>query len=115
MPRSVINQIKREGNPKSPFLGEIYLLAPQRCHLIWTEMRRTDFTSGAQLTFKIVDALFDKFKEDFNQLLKLQNSKVLFDLFDQDNDGCLNEDEQILIFSVIKEKMSLVANQLLKI
>lgn len=78
-------------------------------------MRRTDFTSGAQLTFKIVDALFDKFKEDFNQLLKLQNSKVLFDLFDQDNDGCLNEDEQILVFSVIKEKMSLVANQLLKI
>ena len=62
-----------------------------------------------------MDALFDKFKEDFNQLLKLQNSKVLFDLFDQDNDGCLNEDEQILVFSVIKEKMSLVANQLLKI
>jgi hypothetical protein len=28
-------------------------------------MRRTDFTSGAQLTYKLVDMLFDKFREDF--------------------------------------------------
>lgn len=78
-------------------------------------MRRTDFTSGAQLTYKLVDMLFDKFREDFIQLLKVQNSRDFFDLFDQDNDGFLNEDEQILVFSIIKEKMLQVANQLLKI
>lgn len=34
-------------------------------------MRRSDFTSGAQLSFKVVDQLFDKFRDDFSQLLKL--------------------------------------------
>jgi hypothetical protein len=34
------------------------------------------------------------------------------ELFDQDKDGFLNEDEQILIFSLIKEKMQLLAKEL---
>ena len=58
------------------------MLAAQKCEEIWREMRRSDFTSGAQLSFKLVDNLFEKFREDFNQLLKLQNSRTLFDLFD---------------------------------
>jgi predicted nucleic acid-binding Zn-ribbon protein len=39
----------------------------------------------------------------------------MIDLFDQDKDGFLNEDEQILIFSLIKEKMSLLAKELCNI
>lgn len=36
-------------------------------------------------------------------------------VFDQDKDGCLNPDEQIGIFSFIKEKVELVANNCLQI
>jgi hypothetical protein len=36
-------------------------------------------------------------------------------IFDIDKDGVLNEDEQIRIFSFIKERMELVANNTLKI
>lgn len=36
-------------------------------------------------------------------------------IFDMDRDGVLNEDEQIRIFSFIKERMELIANNALKI
>ncbi len=39
----------------------------------------------------------------------------MIDLFDQDKDGFLNEDEQVLIFSLIKEKMQLLAAELCNI
>jgi len=34
------------------------------------------------------------------------------DVFDMDRDGFLNQDEQILIFSLIKTKMQLLAKEL---
>lgn len=39
----------------------------------------------------------------------------MIDVFDEGNDGMLNEDEQILIFSTIKEKMFLIATECCKI
>ena len=52
-------------NKINMFKGEIYCNAPKRCEEFWKEMRRSDFTSGAQLTYKLVDNLFDKFRENF--------------------------------------------------
>ncbi|KAM3145583.1 hypothetical protein pb186bvf_002357 [Paramecium bursaria] len=106
LPRNLINYINSE--------GDIYMTAPKRCAKLWIEFRRQDFTN-VQIPYKVSQQIFDRCKEDFVQLLKLNNHQDFFDLFDQDNDGFLNEDEQILVFSVIKEKMSIVSNQLLKI
>ena len=39
----------------------------------------------------------------------------MIELFDMDKDGFLNEDEQILIFSLIKEKIQLLAEELCNI
>ena len=39
----------------------------------------------------------------------------MFDLLDDDNDGFLNEDEQILFFSIIKAKMLKISKELLVI
>ena len=39
----------------------------------------------------------------------------MIELFDMDKDGFLNEDEQILIPSLIKEKMYLLADELCNI
>ncbi|CAK59937.1 unnamed protein product (macronuclear) [Paramecium tetraurelia] len=106
LPRHIINQIKSE--------GEMYITAPNKCSRIWMEMRKNDFVTDAQLNFTIVQRIFEACRSEIVQLLKLQNEKDFFELFDQDNDGILNEDEQILVFSVIKEKMHQVATALLK-
>ena len=47
--------------------------------------------------------------------MKLTNVEDLFNVCDQDNDGFLNEDEQILIFSLMKVKMLTLADKLCKI
>ncbi|CAD8067432.1 unnamed protein product [Paramecium sonneborni] len=107
LPKHVIRQIKCE--------GELYIQASGKCQKIWNEMRRNDFVTDAQLNFITVQRIFEICRTEFVQLLKLQNDKDFFELFDQDNDGILNEDEQILVFSVIKEKMHQVATALLKI
>ncbi|CAK91961.1 unnamed protein product (macronuclear) [Paramecium tetraurelia] len=107
LPRHIINQIKNE--------GELYITAPNKCAKIWIEMRKNDFVTDAQLNFTIAQRIFEACRSEIVQLLKLQNEKDFFELFDQDNDGILNEDEQILVFSAIKEKMHQVATALLKI
>ena len=42
-------------------------------------------------------------------LLKISKGTDLLEVFDTDKDGFLSEDEQILIFSVIKEKIQIVS------
>jgi hypothetical protein len=45
-------------------------------------------------------------------LLRIQAPAEFLDVFDQGGDGQLNEDEQILIFSLVKEKMQVLADEL---
>ena len=45
-------------------------------------------------------------------MLRLQTPNEFLDVFDQGGDGQLNEDEQVLVFSVIKEKMLILAEEL---
>ncbi|CAD8073276.1 unnamed protein product [Paramecium primaurelia] len=106
LPKTYIRQVQAE--------GEIFMAAPQKCAKIWKEFRRNDFTQ-VQIPYKTALQVFDACKEDFQMMLKISSGKDFFDLFDQDNDGYLNEDEQILVFSIIKEKMQQVANLLLQI
>lgn len=55
-------------------------------------------------------------------MLKIKSFQDFWEVFDEDNviaiikkDGYLNEDDQILIFSAIKERMQRIANELCKI
>jgi len=45
-------------------------------------------------------------------MLRIGSPQEFLDVFDQGGDGQLNEDEQIMIFSLIKEKMAILANEL---
>jgi len=45
-------------------------------------------------------------------LLRLTAPNEFLDVFDMGGDGQLNEDEQILVFSVTKEKMQILAEEL---
>jgi hypothetical protein len=44
--------------------------------------------------------------------LRLNTTEELLEVFDLGGDGQLNEDEQIMLFSVIKEKMQILAEEL---
>jgi len=59
--------------------------------------------------------VFEKNKETIYDLLRIQTASDFVDVFDMDRDGFLNEDEQILIFSLIKTKMQLLARELCNI
>ena len=45
-------------------------------------------------------------------MLKVTKASDFIEIFDQDKDGYLDEDEQVLIFSVIKAKIQIVAEAL---
>ena len=49
--------------------------------------------------------VFDQRKEHIYDLLRINTPNEFIEVFDQGGDGVLNEDEQISIFAVIKEKM----------
>lgn len=56
-----------------------------------------------------INLLFEKYKETIYDLLRIQSPADFIEVFDIDRDGFLNEDEQILIFSLIKTKTQLLA------
>lgn len=78
-------------------------------------MRKSDFTSNRQLGLKLIEKIYEKHKEDIIDQLQINSAAEFLLVFDSDNDGFLNEDEQILVFSVLKEKIQHTANSLLKI
>ena len=83
--------------------------------MIWNAIRRADFRKEGTLNEANIQLVFDKNKETIYQLTKIQSVSDFIDVFDRDKDGFLNEDEQISIFSLIKEKMALMAEELAKI
>ena len=83
--------------------------------MIWNAIRRADFRKEGTLNDANIQLVFDKNKETIYQLTKIQTVSDFIDVFDRDKDGFLNEDEQISIFSLIKEKMALMAEELCKI
>lgn len=59
-----------------------------------------------------MNLVFDKFKDTIYDLLRITNVQDFIEVFDSDKDGFLNEDEQISIFLLIKEKMQLLCEEL---
>lgn len=76
---------------------------------MWNAIRKADFRKEGILNETNINLVFDKNKETIYDLLRIQSSPDFIEVFDMDRDGFLNEDEQILIFSLIKTKMQLLA------
>ena len=97
-------------NEAKPMLG-----AARKCKEMWQAIRKADFRKEGILNETNIKLLFDKCSAQIHDLLRLQTPREFIDVFDEGNDGMLNEDEQILIFSTIKEKMFLLATECCKI
>jgi hypothetical protein len=63
----------------------------------------------------VLEVVFKEYQSDLYNFTKMSSIKDFMRIFDQDRDGTLDPDEQIGIFSFIKERLELVANNCLQI
>lgn len=84
--------------------------ASSRCDTIWAQLRRSE--SGTHLTYRDAAILVQHHSESLRKLLLVTSAEELMELIDQDQNGHLDEDEQLMLFSLIKERMQRVATDL---
>ena len=82
---------------------------------IWNAIKKADFRREGTLNETNINLVFERNKETIYDLLRIQTAADFVEVFDMDRDGFLNQDEQILIFSLIKTKMHLLAKELCSI
>jgi hypothetical protein len=91
------------------------LKAHIKCREIWQALLIADYKKEGVLNEAALEVLLDKQGKNLKDLLAVKTTEEILDLLDEEELGFLNEDEQILIFSVIKERMQKVAYELCNI
>ena len=81
------------------------LKAHIKCRDIWQALQIADYKKEGVLNEPALEVLLEKQRKNINDLLAVKSTEEILDLLDEEELGFLNEDEQILIFSVIKERM----------
>jgi len=116
---SVSNQIYSSslggGNPLKNLLateGEKLIGGAKLCEELWEEMRRADFRKEGILNEANIQIIYENKKKIINNLLKITSVKEFILVFDEDQDGFLNEDEQILVFTIIAKRIQVIAEEL---
>ena len=75
-------------------------------------MRRADFRKEGILNEANIQIIYENKKRIINNLLKINSVKEFLLVFDDDQDGFLNEDEQILVFTIIAKRIQVIAEEL---
>ncbi|CAG9334521.1 unnamed protein product [Blepharisma stoltei] len=86
-----------------------------KCKELWETLQVADFKKDGNLNDAALTILVDRQSKNLSDLLLVHNVEELLDVLDEDEDGFINEDEQILMFSIIKERMQLIADELMNI
>lgn len=86
-----------------------------KCKEIWQALQVADYKKEGALNDAALGILMDKQGKNLMELLLVKNVEDILDLLDEDEDGFLNEDEQIMIFSTIKERMQMCSEELCKV
>ena len=89
--------------------------AQQKCKDIWHALQIADYKKEGTLNDAALKILMEKQGKNITELLLVKDVEDILELFDEDEDGFLNEDEQVLIFSTIKERMQLCSEELCRI
>lgn len=92
--------------------ASILLNAHLKCRDIWVALQLADYKKEGALNDAAVSVLYDSQKYLFQELLIVRSAEELQALLDQDEDGFLDPDEQLAIFSLIKERMQLCGEEL---
>ena len=97
VPRHKVNKLISESRP---LIG-----GSRKCREIWQAMRKADFRKEGVLNEANIRLVYEQRQQHIVDLLRIQTPQEFVEVFDMGGDGVLNEDEQIMIFSVVKEKM----------
>jgi hypothetical protein len=89
--------------------------AQQKCKEIWKALQIADYKKEGTLNDAALKILIEKQGRYLSELLLVNSVEDILELLDEDEDGFLNEDEQVLIFSTIKERMQLSSEDLVRI
>ena len=72
-------------------------------------MRRADFRKEGILNEANIQIIYHNKSKIINTLLKITSVSEFILVFDDDQDGFLNEDEQILVFTIIAKRIQIIA------
>ncbi len=97
VPRHKVNKLVSEARP---LIG-----GARKAREIWLAIQKADFRKEGLLNEANIRLVFDSKRDNIYDLLRLSSPNEFLEVFDMGGDGVLNEDEQILIFQLIKEKM----------
>ena len=97
VPRHKVNKLVSEARP---LIG-----GARKCKEIWQAIQKADFRKEGLLNEANIRLVFEQRREHIYDMLRLSSPNEFLDVFDMGGDGVLNEDEQMLIFILIKEKM----------
>ena len=87
--------------------------ASKKCKAIWNSIKKADFRKEGILNEANMKLVFDsKNKKYIKEMLGVSTVEEFITLFDLDRDGFLNQDEQISVFSLVKEKASILCEEL---
>ena len=75
-------------------------------------MRRADFRKEGILNEANIQIIYQNKKKLINTLLKITSVSEFISVFDDDQDGFLNEDEQIMVFTIIAKRIQIIAEEL---
>ena len=75
-------------------------------------MRRADFRKEGILNEANIQIIYDTKRKAINNLLKINSVDDFLSVFDSDQDGFLNEDEQIMVFTIIAKRIQVIAEEL---
>ena len=75
-------------------------------------MRRADFRKEGFLNETNIQIIYHNKKKIINMLLKISSVNEFIYVFDEDQDGFLNEDEQILVFTIIAKRIQIIGEEL---
>ena len=82
---------------------------------LWNALQVADYKKEGILNEAALQVLFQKQGKNIKELLQVKSAEELLLLLDEKGRGYLSHDEQILMFSIIKERMQVCASELCKI
>ena len=97
VPRHKVQKLVYEARP---LIG-----GARKCKEIWQAIQKADFRKEGRLNEANIRLVFEQRRDHIYDLLRVASPQEFIDVFDQGGDCVLNEDEQMLIFQVIKQKM----------
>ena len=75
-------------------------------------MRSADFRKEGILNEANIQIIYQNKSKIINTLLQISSVSEFIAVFDDDQDGFLNEDEQILVFTIIAKRIQIIAEEL---